>query len=45
VVLIDAIVVKIRDGHVTNGPIYVAMGVNLHGERDVLGMWIGPIGW
>jgi len=44
VILIDAIVVKIRDGHVANRPIYVAMGVNLHGEREVLGMWVGPTG-
>jgi transposase-like protein len=41
VVLIDAIVVKIRDGQVANRPIYVAMGINLDGERDVLGMWVG----
>jgi putative transposase len=44
VILIDAIVVKIRDGNVANRPIYVALGVNLNGERDVLGMWIGPSG-
>jgi putative transposase len=44
VILIDAIVVKVRDGQVANRPIYVAMGVNLHGERDVLGMWVGPVG-
>jgi transposase-like protein len=44
VILIDAIVVKIRDGQVANRPIYVAMGVNMHGERDVLGMWVGPTG-
>jgi putative transposase len=44
VVLIDAIVVKIRDGQVANRPIYVAMGINLDGERDVLGMWVGPPG-
>jgi putative transposase len=44
VVLIDAIVIKIRDGQVANRPIYVAMGVNLDGERDVLGMWVGPTG-
>lgn len=41
VVFIDAIVVKIRDGAVANRPVYVAVGVNLDGERDVLGMWIG----
>ena len=44
VMLIDAIVVKIRDGQVANRPIYVAMGVNMDGERDVLGMWVGPTG-
>jgi transposase-like protein len=44
VILIDAIVVKIRDGQVANRPIYVAMGINLDGERDVLGLWVGPTG-
>ncbi|MEV0409200.1 IS256 family transposase [Actinoallomurus sp. NPDC050550] len=44
VVLIDAIHVKIRDGQVTNRPIYVAMGINCHGERDVLGLWAGTGG-
>jgi putative transposase len=44
VILIDAIVVKIRDGQVANRPIYVAMGINLDGDRDVLGMWVGPPG-
>jgi len=43
-VVIDAIVVKIRDGQVANRPVYVAMGINLDGERDVLGMWVGPTG-
>lgn len=44
VVLIDAIVIKIRGSQVANRPVYVAIGVNLAGERDVLGMWIGPSG-
>ena len=44
VMLIDAIFVKIRDGSVANRPIYVAMGINLEGQRDVLGMWVGPTG-
>jgi putative transposase len=44
VLLIDAITVKIRDGQVANRPVYVAMGVNLEGHRDVLGMWVGPTG-
>jgi hypothetical protein len=25
-------------------PIYVAMGINLDGEGDVLGLWVGPAG-
>jgi len=41
VVFIDAIVVKIRDGAVANRPVYVAVGVSLDGDRDVLGMWVG----
>src|SRR6266508_264857 len=44
VVLIDAIHVKIRDGQVANRPVYIAVGVNLAGERDVLGMWVGTGG-
>ena len=44
VVLIDAIVIKVRDTQVANRPVYVAIGVNLDGERYVLGMWLGPTG-
>jgi transposase-like protein len=44
VVLIDAIVLKIRAGQVANRPVYVAMGIGVDGHRDVLGMWIGPTG-
>ena len=44
VLLIDAIVVKVRDAQVANRPVYVAIGVNLDGERDVLGLWLGPSG-
>ncbi len=44
VVLIDAIVVKIREGQVANRPVYVAVGINLAGERDVLGLWVGTGG-
>ena len=40
----DAIVVKVRDSQVANRPVYVAIGVDLAGERDVLGMWLGPSG-
>jgi transposase-like protein len=44
IVLIDAIVLKIRDGQVANRPVYVAMGISVDGERDVLGLWAGPTG-
>ena len=44
VILVDAIVIKVRDTQVANRPVYVAIGVNLHGERDALGLWIGPTG-
>ena len=38
VVFIDAIHVKIRDGQVTNRPVYGYQG-HLRGERDILGLW------
>ena len=44
VLLIDAIVVKVRDAQVANRPVYVAIGVDMAGERDVLGLWLGPTG-
>ncbi len=44
VVLIDSIFIKVRDAQVANRPVYVAIGVNMDGERDVLGMWLGPTG-
>jgi len=44
VILIDAIVIKVRGTQVANRPVYVAIGVNLDGERDVLGLWLGPSG-
>ena len=44
VVFIDAIRVKIRDGNVVNRPIYLALGVTVDGERDILGLWAGEHG-
>lgn len=52
VVLIDAIVLKVRANAgsqagaatVGNRPVYVAMGISVDGERDILGMWVGPSG-
>nr|WP_312884949.1 IS256 family transposase [Nocardia barduliensis] len=35
---------KIRDGQVTNRPIYVVIGVTVAGERDILGLWAGDGG-
>src|SRR5215211_6195552 len=40
-VFIDAISVKVRDGQVGNRPVYAAIGVDLDGHKDILGMWFG----
>src|SRR5437763_14010067 len=34
--------VKIRDGVVTNRAVYVAIGIDCEGAKQVLGLWIGP---
>jgi putative transposase len=40
IVYLDALMVKIRDGQaVRNFACYLAIGVNLEGDRDVLGIW------
>jgi transposase-like protein len=44
VLVIDAVVIKVRDSQVANRPVYVVLGVNLEGEREVLGLWLGPTG-
>ena len=44
VIFIDAINVKIREGQVANRPIYLALGVTVDGERDMLGLWAGEHG-
>ena len=43
-VFVDAIQIKVRDGQVANRPFYAAIGVDLHGHRDVLGVWAGTPG-
>ncbi len=43
-IFIDAIYVKVRDGQVGNQPFYAAIGVDLAGHRDVLGLWAGKGG-
>jgi putative transposase len=40
-IFIDAIHVKVRDGHVANRPVYAAIGVTVDGNKDVLGLWAG----
>ena len=42
VVFIDALMVKIRDGVVTNRAVYVAIGIDCDGQKQVLGLWVGP---
>lgn len=44
VLLVDAIYIKIKEGQVANRPVYVALGMNCAGERDVLGIWVGSGG-
>src|SRR5712664_2566875 len=45
IVYLDALVVKIREtGHVRNKAIYVVIGVNMQGNKEVLGLWAGPLG-
>jgi len=44
VLFVDGIRIKIRDGTVTNRVVYVVMGINMDGERDILGLWAGPTG-
>jgi putative transposase len=41
IMYLDALMVKIRDaGHVRNRAIYVAIGVNMQGNKEVLGLWV-----
>jgi putative transposase len=39
VLFVDVIFVKIRDGQVTNRPIYVVIGVTVEEVRDIVGLW------
>ncbi|WP_350588650.1 transposase, partial [Psychrobacter sp. 78a-MNA-CIBAN-0178] len=41
IVYLDCIVVKIRqDKQIINKAIYLALGVNLNGKKELLGMWL-----
>jgi putative transposase len=41
IIYLDAIMVKIRDGaHILNKALYLVIGVNFEGIKEVLGMWV-----
>ena len=42
IMYLDALVVKIREnGHIRNKSIYVAIGITMQGNKEVLGLWAG----
>ena len=41
IIYLDALVVKVRDGVlVKNKHVYIALGINMEGHKEVLGLWI-----
>ena len=43
IVFLDCLVIKVRDnGRVINKSLYFALGVNMDGYKELLGMWISP---
>lgn len=41
ILYLDALSVKVRDGaHIRNKAIYLAIGINLSGVKEVLGLWV-----
>jgi putative transposase len=41
ILYLDCLMVKIRDGaHILNKAVYLAIGINLQGVKEVLGLWI-----
>jgi putative transposase len=40
IVYLDCIHVKVRDGSVRVKAVYLAIGINMNGEKEVLGLWI-----
>ncbi|GAB2722720.1 hypothetical protein GCM10010442_49960 [Kitasatospora kifunensis] len=44
VIYIDALWVKIRSGAVASKPVHLAVGVDMDGRKDVLGLWAGDGG-
>ena len=42
VIFIDALMIKISDGVVTNRPVYLTIGIDCEATKQVLGLWVGP---
>jgi putative transposase len=43
IVFMDCLVIKVRDsGRVINKALYFALGLNIEGHKELLGMWISP---
>lgn len=41
IIYLDCIVVKVRhDGRVINKAVYLALGINIEGQKELLGMWM-----
>lgn len=41
ILYLDAMVVKVRENkHVINKSLYIAMGVNMEGKKEILGLWL-----
>jgi transposase-like protein len=43
VIFIGALMIKVRDGQVANRPVYLAIGIDCDGAKQVLGLWVGPM--
>lgn len=43
ILYLDALMVKVRDnGVIRNKAVYLALGVNLDGDKELLGLWLSP---
>jgi putative transposase len=42
VIFTGALMIKVRDGVVTSRPVYLAIGIDCEGAKQVLGLWAGP---
>lgn len=41
ILFLDALFVKVRDnGSIKNKAVYLALGINMHGDKELLGLWI-----